>query len=256
MRVVILAGGFGTRLAEETVVRPKPMVEIGGLPILVHIMRWYACFGFKEFVIALGYKGEVIKQYFLNYYALNSNVTVQLHTGQVTVHETHRDDWTVHLVDTGLSTMTGGRLKRLKPWLGNGVFMMTYGDGVSDVDIRRLVEFHHSHGKLATVTAARPPARFGDLKIEGDQVTRFAEKPQAGGGWINAGFFVLHPRVLDFIEGDETIWERDPLERLVATGELMAYRHEGFWQPMDTLREKQYLEELWQSGKAPWRAMC
>lgn len=256
MRVVILAGGFGTRLAEETVVRPKPMVEIGGIPILVHIMRWYACFGFKEFVVALGYKGEMIKQYFLNYYPLNSNITVQLHTGKVTIHETHRDDWTVHLVDTGLTTMTGGRLKRLQSWLSEGTFMMTYGDGVGNVDIHRLLEFHRAHGKLATVTAARPPARFGDLQIEDGRVTRFVEKPQAGGGWINAGFFVLQPQVLDFIDGEDTAWERQPLERLAAAGELMAYCHEGFWQPMDTIRDKQYLEELWQSGKAPWKAFC
>ena len=255
MKVVILAGGMGTRLAEETAVRPKPMVEIGGRPILIHIMNWYAAYGFKEFIIALGYKGEVIKQYFLHYYALNSSITVRLDTGQVTVHDGLRHDWTVHLVDTGLATMTGGRLLRLKPWLSDDCFMMTYGDGLADVDIRALVAFHHSHGRLATVTAAHPPARFGDIQLEGNQVVRFAEKPQAAAGWINAGFFVLHPKVLDYIKGDDTIWERDPLEHLARDGQLMAYCHEGFWQPMDTLREKQILEEIWQSGRAPWKTL-
>lgn len=253
MKVVILAGGMGTRLAEETVVRPKPMVEIGGRPILTHIMDWYAAFGFKEFIIALGYKGEVIKQYFLNYYALNSNITVKLSSGDVTVHDGMRKDWTVHLVDTGLHTMTGGRLLRLKPWLTGDCFMMTYGDGLADVNIGALLAFHRAHGKLATVTAAHPPARFGDIQLSDDRVMRFAEKPQAGAGWINAGFFVLHPKVLDYIAGDDTIWERTPMERLAEDGELMAYRHEGFWQPMDTLREKQLLEEIWQSGQAPWK---
>lgn len=253
MKVVILAGGMGTRLAEETVLRPKPMVEIGGRPILTHIMDWYASFGFKEFVIALGYKGEVIKQYFLNYYALNSDITVKLSSGEVAFHNGGQKDWTVHLVETGLHTMTGGRLLRLRPWLGDDSFMMTYGDGLADVNIADLVAFHRAHGKLATVTAAHPPARFGDIQLDGDQVTRFAEKPQAGAGWINAGFFVLHPRVLDYIAGDDTIWERAPLEKLAEDGELMAYRHTGFWQPMDTLREKQLLEEIWQSGRAPWR---
>ena len=255
MKVVILAGGMGTRLAEETTVRPKPMVEIGGRPILIHIMNWYAAYGFKEFIIALGYKGEVIKQYFLHYYALNSSITVRLDTGQVTVHDGMRYDWTVHLVDTGVPTMTGGRLLRLKPWLSDDCFMMTYGDGLADVDIRALVAFHHSHGRLATVTAAHPPARFGDIQLEGNQVVRFAEKPQAAAGWINAGFFVLHPKVLDYIKGDDTIWERDPLEQLARDGQLMAYFHEGFWQPMDTLREKQILEEIWQSGRAPWKTL-
>ncbi len=253
MKVVILAGGMGTRLAEETVLRPKPMVEIGGRPILTHIMDWYAAFGFKEFVIALGYKGEVIKQYFLNYYALNSDITVKLSSGEVAFHNGGQKDWTVHLVETGLHTMTGGRLLRLRPWLDDDCFMMTYGDGLADVNIADLVAFHRAHGKLATVTAAHPPARFGDIQLDGDQVARFAEKPQAGAGWINAGFFVLHPRVLDYIAGDDTIWERAPLEKLAEDGELMAYRHTGFWQPMDTLREKQLLEEIWQSGRAPWK---
>lgn len=253
MRVVILAGGLGTRLAEETTVRPKPMVEIGGRPILTHIMSWYALHGYNEFVVALGYKGEQIKQYFMHYYALNSDITVALGTGQLTVHDSPHSNWTVHLVDTGAHTMTGGRLLRLRKWLPDETFMMTYGDGLSNVDVKALHAFHLRHGRLATVTAARPPARFGNIQLEGDQVMRFAEKPQAGEGWINAGFFVLNRAVLDYIEGDETIWERAPLERLAQDGQLMAYQHEGFWQPMDTLREKQFLEELWQSGRAPWR---
>ncbi len=253
MKVVILAGGRGTRLAEETSTRPKPMVEIGGRPILTHIMSWYAACGFDEFIIALGYKGEMVKKYFMNYYALNRDISVELRSGQVTVHDRVQDDWIVHLVDTGSSTMTGGRLLRLRRWLPDEAFMMTYGDGVSDVDIAALLAFHQRHGRLATVTAARPPARFGGIQLEGDQVTHFAEKPQANAGWINAGFFVLNRAVLDYIEGDETTWEHAPMDRLARDGELIAYRHEGFWQPMDTLREKQYLEELWQSGHAPWR---
>ena len=253
MKVVILAGGLGTRLAEETTVRPKPMVEIGGRPILDHIMRWYASFGHKEFVVALGYKGEQIKSYFLNYYSLNSDISVSLKDGSFTARETHRDDWLVHLAETGDATMTGGRLKRLRRWLTDDTFMMTYGDGLSNVDIGKLVAFHQAHGKLATVTAARPPARFGGLLFDGDRITQFQEKPQTGEGWINGGFFVLNKKVLDYIEDDTTFWERGPLERLAAEGELMAYRHEGFWQPMDTIREKQLLEELWQSGDAPWK---
>ncbi len=253
MRVVILAGGLGTRLAEETSVRPKPMVEIGGRPILTYIMGWYAAHGFNEFVVALGYKGEMIKQYFMHYYALNSDITVALATGQLTVHDSPHNDWVVHLVDTGAHTMTGGRLLRLRGWLPDETFMMTYGDGLSNVDLKALYAFHTRHGRLATVTAARPPARFGNIQIDGNQVMRFAEKPQAGEGWINAGFFVLNRNVLDYVEGDEVIWERTPLERLAQDGQLMAYQHEGFWQPMDTLREKQYLEELWQSGEAPWQ---
>ena len=253
MKTVILAGGFGTRLAEETVIRPKPMVEIGGKPILWHIMNIYAAADFKEFVIALGYKGEFIKDYFQKFYALNNDLTVNLATGETTVHAGRQPDWTVHLVDTGPETMTGGRVRRLRDWIGDETFMLTYGDGVANVDVADLVAFHRKHGKLATVTAVRPPARFGGLVFEGDQIIEFTEKPQTGEGWINGGFFVLEPEVLDYIEGDDTIWERGPLESLARDGQLMAYRHDDFWQPMDTLREKGYLESLWESGDAPWK---
>lgn len=253
MKTVILAGGLGSRLAEETMVRPKPMVEIGGKPILWHIMMIYASFGFNEFVVALGYKGEVIKDYFLNFYALNNDLTVDLATGRTHIYDGSQPDWKVHLVDTGLRTQTGGRIKRLLQWIGQETFMLTYGDGVADVDLRQLVDFHRSHGRLATVTAVRPPARFGGLCFDGNRVVRFVEKPQTGEGWINGGFFVLEPGVIDYIEGDDTVWEREPLERLAADGQLVAYKHVGFWQPMDTLREKQLLEALWESGKAPWK---
>ncbi|HHV55853.1 MAG TPA: glucose-1-phosphate cytidylyltransferase [Firmicutes bacterium] len=253
MKTVILAGGIGSRLAEETTVRPKPMVEIGGRPILWHIMSIYASYGFNEFIVALGYKGEVIKEYFLNFYALNNDLTIDLSTGQTIIHDGNQPNWKVHLVDTGLRTQTGGRIKRLARWIGNETFMLTYGDGVANVDLRGLLDFHRSHGKLATVTAVRPPARFGGLGFDGDLVVRFVEKPQTGEGWINGGFFVLEPGVLDYIEGDDTVWEREPLERLAADGQLVAYKHAGFWQPMDTLREKQLLEALWESGKAPWK---
>jgi len=254
LKTIILAGGLGTRLSEETVLKPKPMVEIGGHPILWHILNTYAHHGFNEFLLALGYKGEVIKEYFLNFRALNGDITVDLAAGTHTVHATRAMTWRVHLVDTGLHTQTGGRIKRLGSWLGeDDTFMLTYGDGVGDVDIPALLAFHRAHGRLATVTAVRPPARFGGLALEGDQVVRFAEKPQTGEGWINGGFFVLHRRVLDYIDGDGSLWELDPLERIAADGQLMAYKHEGFWQPMDTIREKNLLEELWSSGKAPWK---
>jgi glucose-1-phosphate cytidylyltransferase len=253
MKVAILAGGVGTRLVEETEVKPKPMVEIGGRPILWHILKHYAHYDFREFVIALGYKGEVIKKYMVDYVSLNSNLTVKLGTGQVNIHGGSRPDWTVDLVDTGIATLTGGRIKRLQPYLGNETFMLTWGDGVSDVNLAELLKFHKAHGKIATLTAVRPPARFGHMVFDGDKVTDFLEKPQTMEGWINGAFFVLEPKVFDYIDGDETQWEREPLERLAADGQLMAYRHSSFWQCMDTLRDKKLLEELWQHGGAPWK---
>lgn len=253
MKVVILAGGFGTRLAEETEVKPKPMVEIGGRPMLWHIMKSYAAYGFTEFVIALGYKGDMIKRFFVDYARINSDFTVQLASGDILRRQVCRDDWTVHLIDTGINTITGGRLKRLQKLLGQETFMMTYGDGVADVNISKLLSFHKNHGRLATVTAVRPPARFGGLIFEGDRVSSFTEKPQVGEGWINGGFFVLEPGVLDYIAGDETHLEGEPLERLAREGQLMAYRHEGFWQCMDTLRDVRLLESSWASGSAPWK---
>lgn len=254
MKTVLLAGGLGTRIAEETATIPKPMVEIGGRPILWHLMQLYGAQGFAEFIVALGYKGEVVKDYFLNFRARSADVTVRLASGEAVVHETTHPDWTVHLADTGASTQTGGRMRRVARWLPDGeTFMMTYGDGLGNVDLGALLAFHRSHGRLATVTAVRPPGRFGSIQLDGDRVTIFAEKPQAGEGWINGGFFVLERAVLDLIAGDDTLWELEPLETLAARGELMAFRHEGFWQPMDTLRDKRYLEELWASGKAPWK---
>ncbi len=253
MKTVILAGGLGTRISEKTDQVPKPMIEIGGKPILWHILSIYGAFGFNEFVVALGYKPEVIKKYFINFYALNSNLTVDLKTGEKKIHQGNAPDWKIHLVDTGLHTQTGGRLGRLKNWMGNEPFMMTYGDGVSNVNIPDLIAFHKRHKKLATVTAVRPPARFGGLRFEGHSVVEFTEKPQVGEGWINGGFFVLDPKVLDYIENDETIFERTVLERLAAEGQLVSYKHEGFWQPMDTLREHKILEALWESEKAPWK---
>lgn len=253
MKVAILAGGYGSRLAEETEVKPKPMVEIGGRPILWHIMMLYAHHGFEQFVIALGYKGEVIKKYMVDYCSLHSNLTVNLKNGEVTVHDGPKQDWTVELVDTGVQTQTGGRIRRLAPHLGNETFMLTWGDGLSDVDLHALLRFHRSHGKLATVTAVRPPARYGYMKFEDDRVIEFTEKPQIGEGWINGAFFVLEPGAIDYIDGDDTVWEREPLERLAHDGQLMAYRHTSFWQCMDTLREKYLLESLWQGGSAPWK---
>ncbi len=253
MKTVILCGGLGTRLSEETLLRPKPMVEIGGRPILWHIMKIYERHGMNDFMLALGYKGEVIKDYFLNYHARQSNLTVHLKSGRVDYTNPTAEDWRLSLVDTGANTMTGGRLLRLKPHLqSGGTFMLTYGDGVSDVDIGALLAFHRAHGRLATVTAVRPPARFGDLRIESDRVSHFKEKPQTGEGWINGGFFVFEPKVFDYIEDDSTILEKAPLEQLARHGQLMAFQHSGYWQSMDTLRDKQALEELWASGKAPW----
>ena len=239
MKTVILAGGLGTRLAEETAIVPKPMVEIGGRPILWHILNIYAAHGFREFVVALGYKGEVVKDYFRSFRERNADLTVRLAHGEVTAHDASHPDWTVHLVDTGLATATGGRLRRLSGWLADdATFMMSYGDGVADIDVGRLLAFHRAHGRLATVTAVRPPARFGGLWLEGDRVTSFTEKPSATEGWINGGFFVLERGVLDLIAGDDTAWESLPVETLAARGELMAYRHDGIWPPIDTHREK------------------
>jgi glucose-1-phosphate cytidylyltransferase len=255
MKVVILAGGRGSRLSEETDVKPKGMVEIGDHPIIWHIMKGYAQQGFKDFVIALGYKAEVFKRYFLDYRALNSHLTVDLRTGKTTVHDMETaEDWTVRLVDTGLTTETGGRIKRLGPWVGNETFMLTWCDALSDVDFHKLLAFHRSHGKLATVTAVTRPSRFGVLGMDGvAEVHSFIEKPTNREEWINAGFFVLEPGVLDYIEGDETRWEKEPLERLARDGQLMAYRHESYWQCMDTLAEKRALEDVWNSGRAPWK---
>ncbi|MDQ6829558.1 MAG: glucose-1-phosphate cytidylyltransferase [Gemmatimonadota bacterium] len=254
MRTVILAGGYGTRLSEETVLKPKPMVEIGGRPILWHIMQGYAAQGFTEFVVALGYKAEVVRSYFLNYHAISRNLSVCLGDGSVSTHGEAAEQWLLHLIDTGVQTATGGRIKRLREWLGGERFMLTYGDGVCDVNLQSLLAFHQAHGKLATVTAVRPPARFGGLRLgDSDEVIEFEEKPQVGEGWINGGFFVLEPGVLDFIEGDDTLWERGPLEALAAKGELRAYRHEGFWQCMDTVRDLRLLESLWADGSAPWK---
>ena len=253
MKTVILAGGLGTRLSEETTLRPKPMVEIGGRPILWHIMNIYAAHGYCEFVVALGYKAEFVKDYFLNFRAITNDLSINLKTGDVTVHDGRQPNWTVHLVDTGGATETGGRISKLRKWIGNEPFMLTYGDGVADIDVKKLVAFHRSHGKLATVSAVRPPSRFGGLRFEGDKVVEFLEKPQTGEGWINGGFFVLEPGAIDYILREDMIWEREPLEALASDGELMVYRHEGFWQPMDTLREKKLLETLWDSGAAPWK---
>lgn len=252
MRTVILAGGRGTRLAEETTARPKPMVEIGGKPILWHIMNIYAACGHKDFIIACGYKGEMIKEYFHHYHFRHSDYFVNLHDGSRRMIQTDGTDWEVGVIDTGYATMTGGRILRLRSWLTE-TFMVTYGDGVGDIDLAALLAFHRSHGKLATVTAVRPPARFGALELDGNCVQRFSEKPQTGEGWINGGFFVFEPAIFDFLDDDETILERDTLERLSVGCQLMAFRHEGFWQPMDTLRDKEYLESLWSSGQAPWR---
>ena len=251
--VVVLAGGLGTRLAEETEVKPKPMVEIGGQPILWHILKHYAHYGFGEFFVALGYRSESIKRYFLDYHGLNGDMSIRLAEGVVDRHPGVLDDWTIHLIETGQESMTGGRVKRLEKWLRGGPFMLTYGDGVSDVDLRALLEFHKSKGRLATVTAVRPPARFGGLELEGDLIAKFTEKPQIGEGWVNGGFMVFEPAIFDYLKDDETVLEH-ALERVAADGQLAAFRHERFWQCMDTLRDKRLLEKLWRDGTAPWRA--
>jgi glucose-1-phosphate cytidylyltransferase len=253
MKVVILAGGLGTRLAEETEVRPKPMIEIGGHPILWHIMKHYAHHGFKDFFIALGYKSEAIKRFFLDYYNLNGSMKINLATGIVEAHSRKYEDWIIDMVDTGLNTNTGGRVKRLEPWLRGETFMVTYGDGVSDIDLHDLLRFHRFHGRLATVTAVRPPARFGGLSFDGDLVVEFTEKPQIGEGWINGGFMVFEPGIFRYLEEDQTSLEADALEKLASDNQLAAYRHDRFWQCMDTLRDKRLLESLWQTGQAPWR---
>ena len=253
MKAVILAGGFGTRLSEETIGKPKPMVTIGGQPMLWHIMKICDTYGIKEFIIALGYRGDVIKQYFLDFYALNNDITVDLANGRTTIHDGNQPDWTVHLVDTGLYTQTGGRLRRLRKWVEDGTFLFTYGDGVADIDIDALLRFHRSHGKVASVTSVRPPSRFGNLAFRGNEVSSFHEKVDLADSWINGGYFVLEPEAIDYVDGDEVVWEQEPVESLARAGELMGYRHSGFWSCMDTLKEKNALEELWSSNQAPWR---
>jgi glucose-1-phosphate cytidylyltransferase len=252
-KAVLLAGGYGTRISEETELRPKPMIEIGGRPILWHIMKIFSHYGINEFIICLGYKGYMVKEYFSNYGLHLSDVTFDFNLHQTTVHRREVEPWKITLIDTGQETMTGGRLKRVQSYLGDEPFCMTYGDGVADVDMGALAAFHASHGADATVTAVQPAGRFGALRTEGDKVVGFQEKPSGDGGWINGGFFILHPRMMQRVEGDDTVWEQGPLESLAADGQLRAYRHRGFWQAMDTLRDKRHLEELWATGRAPWR---
>lgn len=252
-KAVILAGGLGTRLGEETSTRPKPMVEIGGKPMLWHIMKIYSAHGINDFVVCLGYKGYVIKEFFANYALHTSDVTFDLRTGEMEVHHSTTEPWRVTLVDTGAASMTGGRLRRVLPYLGDDDFCFTYGDGVADIDLTALIDFHRGHGKQATVTAVQPAGRFGALDIDGDTVSSFEEKPRGDGAWTNGGFFVLSPKVAAHLDGDDTVWEQGPLRALAAAGELASYRHTGYWQAMDTLREKQMLQELWDGGRAPWR---
>lgn len=253
MKAVILAGGLGTRLAEETSVRPKPMVEVGGRPILWHIMKIYSAHEINDFVVCLGYKGYLIKEYFANYFLHMSDVTFDMANNQTEIHQNNAEPWRVTLVDTGETTMTGGRLKRVRQYLDDEDFCFTYGDGVGDINISELIAFHRTQRKIATLTGTQPPGRFGALNLDGSTVVSFEEKPHGDGGWINGGFFVLSPKVFDYVENDATIWERDPMEQLARERQLAAYLHHGFWQPMDTLRDKHHLEELWQSGKAPWK---
>lgn len=253
MKVAILAGGLGTRLSEETILKPKPMVEVGGKPMLWHIMNIYSAYGFNEFVIALGYKGEMIKDYFLNYHFHSRSLTVQLKTGDVKIHNDQGENWVVHLLDTGTDTNTGGRIRRVCEFVGDESFMMTYGDGVANVNIPDLVDFHKKQNKLVTMTAVRPPARFGQMVIENNSVIEFKEKPQIGQGWINGGFFVLQPEIKRYINDDHTAWEFESLEYIASDGQLSAYQHEGFWQSMDTLRDVHLLNKLWQEEKAPWK---
>lgn len=253
MKAVILAGGFGTRISEESVLKPKPMIEIGGKPILWHIMKIYSHYGINEFVICCGYKQYVIKEYFANYFLHNSDVTFDISKNSMHVHNNQAEPWKVTVVDTGEQTLTGGRLKRVREFVGNEDFCFTYGDGVSDLNIKDLISFHKENGRLATVTAIQPPGRFGAMEMSGNEISKFQEKPKGDGSWVNGGFFILSPKVFDLIPGDETIWEREPLEKLASTKQLVAYKHQGFWQAMDTLRDKNHLEELWSSGKAPWK---
>jgi glucose-1-phosphate cytidylyltransferase len=253
MKCVILAGGLGTRISEESVVRPKPMIEIGGKPILWHIMKIYAAHGVNDFIVCCGYKQYVIKEYFANYFLHNSDVTFDMSKNQMQVHEHTNEPWKVTLVDTGEATMTGGRLKRVAKYLGQDDFCFTYGDGLSDVNISELIKFHKESGKLATLTAVQPPGRFGALVMNGTNISSFAEKPKGDGAWVNGGFFVLNPKVINFIESDEAIWEREPVEKLAELNQLSAFKHKGFWQPMDTLRDKLQLEEIWSANKAPWK---
>lgn len=253
MKVVILAGGMGSRLSEETDIKPKPMIEIGGRPILWHIMKVYSHFGFNEFIVCLGYKGYVIKEYFVNYFLHQTDVTINLSLNNLQFHDSKAEPWKITLVDTGQDTLTGGRIKRVQDYIGNKTFLLTYGDGLSDVNIKELIAFHHKEKKLATVTAVQPSGRFGALNIQDNNVKSFIEKPQGDGAWINGGFFVLEPSVLKYIKDDTTIWERDPLEGLSRDGQLTAYKHSGFWKPMDTLRDKKEMEALWAGGNAPWR---
>ena len=253
MIVIILAGGLGTRFTEETIVKPKPMVEIGGFPILWHIMKIYSSFGINEFIPALGYKGEIIKNYFLNYQNAKTNITVDVSSGEVKRYNNHDEDWLIHLLDTGANTATGGRIKRAMEFAGKEQVLATYGDGLANIDINKLLKFHKAHGKLATLTAVRPPSRFGEINLRSDQVIDFKEKSQVGKGWINGGFFVLEPDVINYIDGDDMAFERHPLETLSKEGQLMAYKHNDFWQPMDVIREKQFLEDLWKNGTAPWK---
>jgi len=253
MKAVILAGGLGTRLSEETYLKPKPMVEIGGMPILWHIMKIYSAHGINEFVICAGYKGYLIKEYFANYFVHMSDVTFDMSSNEMEVHHKKAEPWKVTIVDTGEKTLTGGRLKRVADYIGDEPFCFTYGDGVADIDIQKLIKFHLAHGKLATLTAVQPPGRYGAIEKSGSQVTGFMEKPKGDGGLINGGFFVLSPQCLDRIEGDQTSWESAPLSSLAEEGEMMAFEHDGFWQPMDTLRDKNHLEDLWESGNAPWK---
>lgn len=254
MKVVILAGGFGTRLSEETEIKPKPMVEIGGKPILWHVMKMYSHYGIDEFIILLGYKSYMVKEYFANYFLHQSDVTIDLKSNSMEIHKSNAEPWKITLLDTGLKTMTGGRIKRAKDYIGNETFMLTYGDGVSDVNIKKLLAFHKKNKKLATVTSIMPSGRYGAIDIsDNNEVKSFFEKPKGDGSWINGGFFVLEPKVLDYIDGDKTIWEREPLQDIVKDGQLNAFKHEGFWQAMDTLREKNDLEKMWAKEEAPWK---